>query len=220
MNPPRAIEQVSHRCRPILAGMLAAGFLSATGCGSGAKSAGTGARSTASAAIATAPAAAALVLPAADLHGFSTYGTPEIATTPQRWAAISNERDEVESEIKRLTRAGFQEGVGQHYKDAAGNGAMSLALVFDSAQGARGEVTRYLGLDPRYGLHVEGVKVAAIPGSVVVGEGPAGNVLFTTGRCFLLVGDQLGASATQAQVNTVTIAGASALYARVKGLCA
>jgi len=228
MKPPRAIEQVSHRGRPIVAGVLAASLLGAAGCGSGASSTGSGASSTstaahgtASAAVAAAlPAPAALVLPAADLHGFSADGPPEMATTPQRWAAISNESDEVESEIKRLTRSGFQEGIGQHYKNPAGNGAISLAIVFDSAQGARAEVTRYLGLDPRYGLHVEGVKVPAIPGAIVVGEGAAGDVIFTTGGCFLLVGDQLGASATQAQVNAVTIAGASALYGHVRELCA
>ena len=75
-------------------------------------------------------------------------------------------------------------------------------------------------MDPHYGLHLETEKVPAIPGAIVVGEGPAGNVLFTTGRCFVLVGDKLGASSTTSQVNAVPIAATTALYKRVKRLCA
>jgi hypothetical protein len=161
-----------------------------------------------------------LVAPAGTMRGFRTSGAPQTATSAQRWAEISNEGDEVASEAARLARAGFREGVGQHYKAPAGPAALSLALVFSSSEGARKEVRHYLQVDPRFGLHVEGVKVAAIPGSVLVGEGPAGNVLFTTGRCFLLVGDELGPSATQAQVNAVPIAAATVLYRQVKALCA
>jgi hypothetical protein len=209
--------------RLLLAGMLATS-LAATGCG-GASS--TSSTQTSATTEASSPASAAATIPTAalappqgGLEGFSASGAPRTATSAQRWSEISNEGDEVGAEAARLTRNGFREGVGQHYKAAGGRAALSLALVFDSPEGAAKEVRHYLQVDPRFGLHVESVKVPAIPGAIVVGEGPAGNVLFTTGRCFLLVGDELTPSATPAQVNAVPIAAATATYARVKRLCA
>jgi hypothetical protein len=213
------MTRVLHSRRLIIAGMLASS-LGAAGCGGASSTTRTGS-SSAAPAITTGPLPppASLLAPAADLPGFHVYGAPQAATSTRRWAEISNESDEVEGEVKRLTVKGFREGVGQHYKSASGQGAISLGLVFDSPRGAHEEVTRYLGLDPRYGLHVEDVKDSAIPGSVIVGEGAAGDVLFTTGRCFLLIGGQLGTSGSQAQVNAITIPAASAVYARVRGLC-
>jgi len=176
--------------------------------------------------VTSAAAAAALIPPAklvptGAMQGFTPSGAMQTATTPQGWAQSSSESDEVGHEAARLTSAGFREGVGQHYKGTDGSAALSLTLVFELPEGAKKEVTHYLQADPRYGLHLESEKVAAIPGSIIVGEGPAGNVLFTTGRCFVLVGDELkSSSSTPAQVNEVPIAAATALYKRVKGLCA
>lgn len=215
------ITGLSRHARLTIAGALAAS-LGALGCGSSGGSTATSAHTASSPATTTTAviAPASLIAPAADMQGFSASGPPQTATSARRWAETSNEADEVAHETARLTREGFQEGVGQHYKGAAGQAAISLALVFSSAEGTRKEVTHYLEEDPHYGLHVEGVKVAAIPGSTVVGEGPAGNVFFTTGRCFLLVGDDLSSSSGQAQANAVPIAAATALYGQVKRLCA
>jgi hypothetical protein len=222
MNERAATTQVFRHGRPILCAMLAA-CVGAAGCGGG--GAGSTSTGTGTAAVATTPTNAippsALVAPTGTLKGFSASGAPQTATTAKRWAEISNQPDELSAETARLAREGFREGVGQHYKAAGGPAALSLVLVFESAEGAKQEVKHYLQADPRYGLHLEeGVTVAAIPGSLVVGEGPAGNVLFTTGDCFLLVGDDLGGSASQAQVNAVPIAAAAVLYGRVKRVCA
>jgi hypothetical protein len=214
------IRGFSRHARLTIAGALAAS-LGVLGCGSSGGSTATSAHTASSPAAAAAVIApASLIAPAADMQGFSASGPPQTATSARRWAEASNEADEVAHETARLTREGFQEGVGQHYKGAAGSAAISLALVFSSAEGTRKEVTHYLEEDPHYGLHVEGVKVAAIPGATVVGEGPAGNVFFTSGRCFLLVGDDLGSSGGQAQANAVPIAAATALYGQVKRSCA
>jgi hypothetical protein len=214
------IRGFPRHARLTIAGALAAS-LGLLGCGSGGGSTPTSAHTASSpAAAAVVIAPASLIAPAADMQGFSASGQPQTATSARRWAETSNEADEVAHETARLTREGFQEGVGQHYKGAAGSAAISLALVFSSAEGTRKEVTHYLEEDPHYGLHVEGVKVAAIPGAMVVGEGPAGNVFFTTGRCFLLVGDDLGGSGGQAQADAVPIAAATALYGQVKRSCA
>jgi len=217
----RASTQLFNRRRLLLAGLLSAS-LGAAGCGG---SSGTTSTSTPTAqTVTSAAAAAALIAPASlvptgAMQGFTPSGAVQTATSPQGWAQSSAESDEVAHEAARLTSAGFREGVGQHYKGTAGTAALSLALVFNAPEGAKKEVTHYLQVDPRYGLHLEGEKVAAIPGSIVVGEGPAGNVLFTTGRCFVLVGDELSPSSTPSQVNAVPIAAATVLYERVKGLC-
>jgi hypothetical protein len=215
--------RVFSRGRLILAGLLAAS-LGAAGCGgSGSSSSApvpTGTQTVTSPAAAAALIAPASLAPTGAMQGFTPSGAMQTATSPQGWAQTSAESDEVAHEAARLTSAGFREGVGQHYKGTAGSAGLSLALVFNTPEGAKKEVTHYLQVDPRYGLHLESVKVAAIPGSIVVGEGPAGNVLFTTGRCFVLVGDELSPSSTPAQVNAVPIAAATALYNRVKSLCA
>jgi hypothetical protein len=224
MTELRASARVSSRGRLILAGVLAAS-LGAAGCG-GSSGSSTSSSTPTAQTVTSAAAAAALIPPASlvptgAMQGFSPSGAMQTATSAQAWAQDSGESDEVAHETARLTSAGFREGVGQHYKGTASAAALSLALVFNSPEGAKKEVTHYLQVDPRYGLHLEGEKVAAIPGAMVVGEGPAGNVLFTTGRCFLLVGDELGApSSSPSQVNAIPIAAATVLYSRVKSLCA
>ncbi len=216
------MKAVPRSGRLLLAGVLAAS-LGAAGCGSAANTTSTQPSATTAASSPASSAAlipiASLNPPADELQGFSASGAPKTATSAQHWAEISDEGDEVGSEAARLTRNGFREGVGQHYKASGGQAALSLALVFDSPEGAAKEVRHYLQVDPRFGLHVESVKVPAIPGSIVIGEGPAGNVLFTSGRCFLLTGDELTPSATPMQVNAVPISAAIATYARVKRLC-
>jgi hypothetical protein len=210
----------------IIAGMLMAS-LGAVGCGGSSSrttSTRTGATTAASPpAAATAPIApASLVAPAADLHGFSGSGTPQVATSARRWVEVGNMLTpaEVATEVAKLDREGFREGVGEHYSGASGQEAVSLALVFHSAQGARQEFDANLAVDQhRFGMQLEPVKIAAIPGSVLLGAGPDGNVVFTTGRCYLLVGDELRGSTSQAQVNAAPIAAATALYRRVKRLC-
>ncbi len=221
MTELRPTTCVSGRGGLILAGLLATSLLAA-GCGG---SSG-GSTPTATAQTVTSPAAAAALIhpaslvPTGAMQGFSPSGAAQTATSPQGWAQGSSEGDEVAHEAARLTSAGFREGVGQHYNGTAGAAALSLALVFNTPEGAKEEVRHYLEVDPHYGLHVESEKVAAIPGSIIVGEGPAGNVLFTTGHCFVLVGDELKSSSTPSQVNAVPIAAATALYKRVKSLCA
>lgn len=223
MTELRAISCPSRRGGLVLAGLLAAS-LAAAGCGGSTSS--TSSTSTPTAQTVTSPAAAAALLhpaslvPTGAMQGFTPSGAMQTATTPQGWAQSSSESDEVTHETARLEGEGFREGVGQHYKGTADSAALSLVLVFNTSEGTKKEVTHYLEVDPRYGLHVEAEKVAAIPGAIVVGEGPAGNVLFTTGRCFVLVGDELKSSSTPSQVNAVPIAAATALYERIKSLCA
>ncbi len=222
MTSLRPTACLSRRGGLILAGLLAAS-VGAAGCGGSTTSSSSStptAQTVTSAAAAAALIHPASLVPTGDMQGFTPSGAVQTATTPQGWAQTSSESDEVAHEAARLTSAGFREGVGQHYKGTGGSAALSLALVFNTPEGAKKEVTHYLQVDPRYGLHLEGEKVAAIPEAIIVGEGPAGNVLFTTGHCFVLVGDELKSSSSASQVNAVPIAAATALYRRVKSLCA
>jgi hypothetical protein len=51
-------------------------------------------------------------------------------------------------------------------------------------------------------------------------RGATGNVLFSTGRCFFVVGDLVHDARTSAQGTKAPIAGATALYKRTKHVCA
>ncbi len=129
-----------------------------------------------------------------------------------------------------LTREGFQEGVREAFQSGPGE-AISVGIVFRSPRGARDYFSPEV--NPKRlrneGLELEHATVAAVPGAIVTGGGQNGNVLFTTGRCFVLVGNHVpeaGVSesahtaAEEKPVNAAPIAGATAVYQRVKHNCA
>lgn len=109
--------------------------------------------------------------------------------------------------------------------------AISVAVVFRSPQDAR----RYLSseVNPKElrndELELEHATIPGVPGALITGGGPDGNVLFTTGRCFVLVGNHVSetgvsesahTAAEEQAVNAAPIAGATAVYRRVKHACA
>jgi len=132
---------------------------------------------------------------------------------------------EARSEIKRLKRKGFREGAQEFLSTLAGE-ALSLALVFGNARVAEHELAVSMSEDVKAQgkAAVERFTVPAIPGSAGFSAVEAGapsaaaNVLFTSGRCFFVVGNSL-ANATREQADSAPIAGATALYLRVKSLC-
>jgi hypothetical protein len=181
-------------------------------------------------------AAALLVAQSGDLPGFSgAEGNPQVTTSAARWAEI-DPRSEPGSEpadaheVHNLTREGFQEGVRESFQSGSGE-AISVAIVFRSPQ----EAGQYFSteVNPKRlrndGLALEHVTVHGVHGAVITGGGPNGNVLFTTGRCFVLVGNHVPetgvsesahSAAEEKPVNAAPIAGATAVYGRVKHDCA
>jgi hypothetical protein len=133
---------------------------------------------------------------------------------------------EAQAEVGTLKKEGFQEGVEERLSTSQDE-ALSDALVFSRAKGAQRELNANASED--IGRHHAGLKqftVAAIPGSVGFGQqrnhirGATADVLFTTGRCFFLVGVAMNDGATQKQANNAVVSGAIALYRRLKRLCA
>jgi uncharacterized membrane protein YtjA (UPF0391 family) len=171
---------------------------------------------------------AALVAHSDELPGFAA------AKVKLRWASsvrryakfvLGENRREARKEVARLKRKGFLQGVQELLSSPAGE-ALSNAVVFRSARGAERELKTSLAevLKAQGKAVIRRFTVAAIPGSLgfsgyEAGQpGGAANVLFSTGRCFFLVGDALPGSTVQ-QLSVAPIAGATALYQRVASLC-
>ncbi len=243
-SPPSKWISAAGRLRYVVIGpLMMVGFF-AGGCGSSSSStAPTGTATTATVSAPAVPAAAGgpvsaalLVAQPSDLPGFSqANGTPDVATSATRWAEIDHHSEPGsepadEHEVPNLTREGFREGVRESFQNGSGE-AISIAVVFGSPQGAR----RYFSseVNPKRlrsdELELEHVTVPGVPGAVITGGGPNGNVSFTTGRCFVLVGNHVPetgvsesahSAAAEKPVNAAPIAGATAVYQRVKHVCA
>lgn len=184
----------------------------------------------------SAPALAAAAIPPAslvahpdDLPGFAAAKIKlRSATSATRYVKVvlGESGREGRNEVAKLKRKGFQEGVQELLASQQGE-ALSLALVFGSARVAKQELKASIseGLKAQGKAVIKRFTVAAIPGSFGFSASEAGhsggaaNVFFSTGRCFLLVGNSLHTS-TQEQLSVAPIAGATAVYQRVKSFCA
>jgi uncharacterized membrane protein YtjA (UPF0391 family) len=184
----------------------------------------------------SAPAIAAAAIPPAslvahpdDLPGFAAAKIKlRSATSATRYVKVvlGESGREGRNEVTKLKRKGFKEGVQELLPSQQGE-ALSLALVFGSARVAKQELKAAIseGVKAQGKAAIKRFTVAAIPGSFGFSafeaghSGGAANVLFSTGRCFLLVGNSLHTS-TPEQLSVAPIAGAMAVYQRVKSLCA
>jgi hypothetical protein len=184
----------------------------------------------ASPAGAVAPVApAALVVRPGDLPGFAGATVRRLSTS----SAASFAEEVLEpGKGAILKREGFTKGVLELLTTRTEAFADSTTGVFRSAHGAK-QLLRVTVSSERKELG-DGKRftVAGIPGSFGVRErthrsAGAGDVLstgvfFSTGRCFLLiltVFHSTDSTATPGRVNGGAVAGATALYRRVKRLC-
>jgi hypothetical protein len=134
---------------------------------------------------------------------------------------------EAAAEIPMLMHAGFREGVEESFH-ATGREGVSEALVFRSAQGAKDQLVTSLAdaLKEYEKTSLRRFVDPGIPGSAGLGNftpgkpGATGNVFFSTGRCFFVVGDFVHDARTSAQGAKAPIAGATVLYRRTKHVCA
>jgi uncharacterized membrane protein YtjA (UPF0391 family) len=154
----------------------------------------------------SAPAIAATAIPPAslvahrdDLPGFAAAKIKlRSATSATRYVKVvlGESGREGRNEVTKLKRKGFQEGVQELLPSRQGE-ALSLALVFGSARVAKQELKASIseGVKAQGKATIKRFTVAAIPGSFGFSafeaghSGGAANVLFSTGRCFLLVGN-------------------------------
>jgi hypothetical protein len=134
---------------------------------------------------------------------------------------------EAAAEMPMLVHAGFREGVEESFHAARGEG-VSEALVFSSAQGAKDQLVTSLAdaLKEYEKASLRRFVDPGIPGSAGLENftpgkrGATGNVFFSTGRCFFVVGDLVRDARTSAQGAKAPIVGATVLYKRTKVLCA
>jgi hypothetical protein len=183
-----------------------------------------------------APAAASAIPPASliahpsEMPGFAGAKVRlHSATTASRYARVvlHDSSREARREVPKLRRQGFREGVQELLSGSQGE-ALSSAVVFHSPAAARHELKASIAQSVKAQGGSAAIKrftVAAIPGAFAFSAteaghpGGAANVLFATGRCFFVLGDALK-SAPPAQLSVAPTAGATALYGRVKSLCA
>jgi len=175
-------------------------------------------------------APASLALRPSELPGFEGV-TAEVKSTssPAAGAEVLLEA----GDGAKLKREGFEQAVVDEFGSEADGSAVSTGGVFRSAHGAGqlfdeavSKARRETGSSPRF-------TVAAIPRSFGVREtipSPSGSgqqlttgVLFSTGRCYVEVATDFAstqASSTPTRVEGAAIAGATAVYRRIKPLCA
>jgi len=129
------------------------------------------------------------------------------------------------ADARRVVREGFHDALQQETATSTGGTGLDFVLELGSPAAARQEEATELREDIAEQGHV-GVsrfKVAGIPRSEGISasrgkEGSAANVLFTVGRCLLLV----GTGGVDPRYRADVIAGAKALYlrtARAPGPC-
>jgi hypothetical protein len=163
-----------------------------------------------------------------DLPGFKGGKGHYLATaSATRWAEGEETTAEAEKEHAYLISEGFIEGVASTVA-AKGRESVGETLVFNTSSAAQttlaNAATEVAKPDGKESL--ARFRVVGIPGSVGLGfytpkhRGTASNVLFATGRCFVLVADRVVHGTTLAQANRAPVTAARRLYKRVRNLCA
>jgi hypothetical protein len=163
-----------------------------------------------------------------DLPGFKGGKGHYFATaSATKWAEGEETAAETEKEHAYLVSEGFVEGVASTVV-AKGRESVGETLVFNTSSAARttlaNAATEIAKPDGKESL--ARFRVTGIPGSVGLGfytlkqRGTASNVLFATGRCFVLVADRVVHARTLVQANRAAVTAAKRLYKRVHNLCA
>jgi hypothetical protein len=174
-------------------------------------------------------APALLEVNARELPGFTRDHAYHFASTSVAiWARESEEKKgEAEETEAYLTREGFVEGAAS-FIPGDKREAVEEALVFGSAAGAQHTLVRRAGELAKLEMHGESSKrfrVKLIPGSIGIDffqrgkPGAASNVLFATGRCYVVVADRVENAATLAQAEKAPVTAARRLYGRVRAVC-
>lgn len=202
----------------LLTSILSAVAVMAVGCGSSGKSATTKSASATSAAAAT-PAAAKLPVGAYLVRGQEETGLAPTGQTTHYLTATqwtSNGVPNGAAEAKRLTQEGFREAMSVQTGSTKGQG-VSWAMELGSASAATREKAAELR-EFAYGPVAPGATrftVAGVPGAEGWGQpNTDANILFTEGRCLMLVGDQLASSTDN---KPPVVAAVHAVWARTHG---
>lgn len=173
---------------------------------------------------------ATLVPSASQLPGFAhakftIHATTSIDFYVEEFTEDSRLQEVAES--SELQRLGFEEA-SEEYFTAPGREGVAEAVVLNSPASAISEFTTSLRSD-HASFEKRGLvqaPVPGLPGAVALGDfvggrrGATDNVLFTSGRCFLLVADRLPHASNRAQGARAPVAAAKALAVSAKSACA
>jgi hypothetical protein len=177
---------------------------------------------------------ATLMAQRSDLAGFgpARMSRPFSSSYAAEWAfTFAPNADSAKREATELTEMGFREGAfvyftGRRERAHEHREAVSSALVFATSAGAEQDLAISVATELRehdHG-HLHRSTIHAIPGSSELGEGGrhggVDNVLFTTGRCFFVIGDAIPRSSSAGQVRRPVRSAAIAVYDRAKQPCA
>lgn len=120
------------------------------------------------------------------------------------------------ADVTRLEHEGFK---GAAVENTGGQEGLSYVIELGSVAGAAGEDAAILNQNKQNSEHHVLFAVPAIPGATGIaypnpgGGGGGGNVVFTIGRCVLLVGDEGSGAGYRAPA----VDGATAIYKRTHG---
>lgn len=163
-----------------------------------------------------------------DLPGFKGGKGHYFATaSATRWAEREETAAEAEKEHAYLVSEAFIEGVASTVI-VKGRESVGETLVFKTSSAAQTTLARAATevAKPDAKESLARFRVEGIPGSVGLGfytpkqRGTASNILFATGRCFVLVADRVVHASTLEEANRAPVAAAKRLYKRVRDLCA
>jgi hypothetical protein len=182
-------------------------------------------------ALAASPIApAALEIPAREFPGFTGAHTSTlVARNAHQWAIHFHESP-AEERVEEAENAenGFEEAVVETFTTKAHREGIYEAQVFSSVSGAVHEVAKWTLEAMASRKHNAGLRVSKLPGvvgSVVFSEflpkrdEGASNVVFSVGRCWLHVSDEVEHASTRTQSNCAAFALARALDRRMKRVC-
>ncbi len=174
-----------------------------------------------------APAPPSLVAPKQEMPAFRYASSAlESSTSPTRFVRriLGYRGRGALREIARLRGDGFREGVEEFFSGLRGE-AISIAYVLGSHRAARRLLAAEGAEDiSEAGTGVTRFPVPSIPGAIgyegLEAGGGYANVLFVTGRCYLVVGNAIHILLGAEQPTITPIAGAVYLHRRLAHLCA
>jgi len=146
--------------------------------------------------------------------GFTVFSVAVDQPTVSDWMKSSQSTP---ADARRVVQEGFHDALQQETATSTGGTGLDFVLELGSPAAARQEEAVELREDiaEQGRVRVSRFTVAGIPGSAGISaskgpNGSAANVLFTVGRCLLLV----GSGGVDPRYRTDVIAGAKALYRR------
>jgi hypothetical protein len=165
-----------------------------------------------------------------DIHGFGDAHRRVFRTASASvWARSESETEsEYQALDANLIARGFQQGVFTDFegrREGRRREAGSWVMVFSTVAGAEQQHEEDISTDSEF-EHAHGYEVTTVPGATGIGglfengqRGGYANVLFSTGRCDVVVGNTFPRRPARALIGQPATAAAILLYKRLRTTC-